>query len=130
MEFDSVENDRYSNAPHYSERGRYGDTTQRCAWCGKPTDYGDRCCVGGVFRRNYCSFTCRAAGDYYPFIVIAVFFSIIATFSIWSYQPSPTSLFILIYLVGLPALCLWSCVCCGKSERKGSEQSKLPPRVS
>ena len=109
-------NYRDSHKPKYPERGRYGDTTQRCAWCGKPTSYGDRFCVGGMFRRNYCSFTCRAAGDFYPIVGIAIIWSIVTIFISGFYQASPSNLFILIYLGVLPTICLWSCVCCGRSE--------------
>lgn len=44
-------------------QGEYGDTTQRCAWCGRPTDDLSRCLYSGPLN-HYCSFSCKAAGDY------------------------------------------------------------------
>ncbi|MGY5872878.1 MAG: hypothetical protein RTV72_11575 [Candidatus Thorarchaeota archaeon] len=115
---------RYSNSPDYPRQGRYGDTTQRCAWCGRPTTYGDRCCTGGLFRRNYCSHTCRSAGDFYPNLVLAIFYPLVIILILWSYQAFPgtvifqSMLFLVIYGGILPTICMWSCVFCGKSERK------------
>ncbi|MFW9832380.1 MAG: hypothetical protein ACFFEK_00130 [Candidatus Thorarchaeota archaeon] len=115
---------RYPEDREYPRRGRYGDTTQRCAWCGNPTNYGDRICVGGLFRRNYCSFTCRAAGDYYCFIAIGIIYPLFLVYSIWVFQAFPGTQifenlsFMLITFGALPTICLWSCVFCGRSERR------------
>lgn len=121
-----MEDDRYTNAPEYSSRGRYGDPTQRCAWCGKPTTYSDRMCIGGFFRRNYCSRSCQAAGDFYPNLAIAIIYPLIVLVIIWSIQVSAGTgfsesiLFPAIYIGILPTICLWCCVFLGRSERKGS----------
>ncbi|MBN2229515.1 MAG: hypothetical protein JW779_07945 [Candidatus Thorarchaeota archaeon] len=69
--------ERHSEYPHYPRRGAYGDTTQRCAWCGQLTTFEQRAYVGGAFRRNYCSYYCMAAGDFVVNTIIAVVVSII-----------------------------------------------------
>lgn len=112
---------RYSDSPEYPRRGRYGDTTQRCAWCGKPTTYGDRICTGGMFRRNYCSLSCRAAGDYFPFLAMAILWPLFVFTILWLFQIDfRINLFAVIYAGILPTICLWCCVLLGRSERKGS----------
>lgn len=113
---------RYSDEAEYPRRGRYGDTTQRCAWCGKPTTYGDRFCVGGMFRRNYCSFTCRGAGDYYSLIALALIWSMIMMSFVWLLPDFFSKTFLVIYMGVLPTLCLWSWVLCGRSERRACRE--------
>ncbi|MFW9844303.1 MAG: hypothetical protein ACFFEV_06995 [Candidatus Thorarchaeota archaeon] len=108
--------DRYKNAPS-PRRGQYGDTTQRCAWCGKATTYGQRACVGGAFERNYCSYSCMAAGDLYVLATIAVIFPLVMFF-IYSWG-LPVDF--LLFFLGIPEIICLLCVCLGHSERKRDE---------
>jgi len=41
-------------------RGEYGDTTQHCAYCGKP----ETSWMWSNWRNRYCSFRCNAADTY------------------------------------------------------------------
>ncbi len=102
------------NAPS-PRRGQYGDTAQRCAWCGKPTNYLERAFVGGFLRKNYCSYACMAAGDYYWYIGIAVIFPILVLFvsSLGSLSLASILLF-----VGFIEFILLMCVCLGHSVRR------------
>ncbi|MGY5860682.1 MAG: hypothetical protein RTU63_15040, partial [Candidatus Thorarchaeota archaeon] len=74
--------DRSTNAPS-PRRGQYGDTAQRCAWCGIETTYAQRAMVGGSFRRNYCSYSCSAAGDLYISLFGALVLPIVIFFLIF-----------------------------------------------
>jgi hypothetical protein len=102
------------NAPS-PRRGQYGDTAQRCAWCGKPTSYLERATVGGFLERNYCSYACMAAGDYYCIIAAAVVYPILMFFI---FAISSLSLDFVLIFVGLPEFILLMCVCLGHSGRR------------
>ncbi len=109
----------------YPRRGKYGDPTPRCAWCGKPVDFGTRCCIGGSFNRYYCSYSCRAAGDFYVngacsgIMIIALMI-----FLVWMSQVIPTSSTfagLLVFFLALFTMCglpTWSCLILGYIERK------------
>ncbi|MFO7836214.1 MAG: hypothetical protein R6V83_06145 [Candidatus Thorarchaeota archaeon] len=102
-------------------KGEYGDPTQRCAWCGKPVDYFDRCLWGGTCRRNYCSLSCRAAGDYYCNIGLSICITPIAlTFGVWFLQHHLTDgrLFSFIALLGIFVSWGWGVVVYGYAIRK------------
>lgn len=116
---------RYSE---YPKRGRYGDPTQRCAWCGKPISQGSLCFGRGWSGNRYCSVSCKATGDYYLNIVCAISLSIIPwifyismiqiaeVVSLSFMAPSYFAVFFLMFLIcTIPS---WYCVILGYNERK------------
>jgi hypothetical protein len=115
--------DDYSHGSGYSRRGRYGNPTQRCAWCGKPTSWIQRSYWGGSFERHYCSFSCRAAGDFYittaiaiaiPVVAVFIFLMIMNTILIVIFE----DVLVLVIFIIIPDLCFWAQSYVGWRERQ------------
>ncbi|TFF95929.1 hypothetical protein EU546_02395 [Candidatus Thorarchaeota archaeon] len=120
--------DRYSDTSEYPKRGRYGDPTQRCAWCGRETDWIERHFFAGSFRRNYCSFSCRAAGDLYVDIAILVVLLIILQFPIGFILSLPGADHLLLIgwlfvIAGPFLLCLIASIVVGVRERRREQEA-------
>lgn len=115
--------DDYHRHSEYPQRGQYGDTTLRCAWCGKETTYLQRACFGGS-NRCYCSYSCSAAGSFYSNIVCATFLLILIYFLLVIAPTNPNAYVapseIIIFFLGVPELLLFAYIYRGYTVRRES----------
>ncbi len=123
MVFGYMKNERSSESPFNYEPGSFGGSYRHCRWCGKETRIGQIIFFPSL-GRNYCSHTCRMAGEFYILVTGAILFPLFTTFALSMYLighpmfPLDGVIFLAIIFGVIPSLCCSMQAYLGWKERK------------